>query len=157
MKVSELLRGGLNVNMVCKIVQIRHQLGVHTIAYLLLDFAIKDGFVDIAELLLDHGAHVDAAGFRGNTSLITASQNGHEDSVTLLLARGANVKASDADGMTALHYAARNCEVGVVRILVKNKAIVNALSRHGSTPLCYSIPVPSICITARSSMSRRVI
>jgi hypothetical protein len=52
------------------------------------------------QLLLDHGADVNAPGLRGRTALHYAASAGHTRVVQLLLAHGANPNLPDADGRT---------------------------------------------------------
>ena len=47
-----------------------------------LHYAAQDGLSDIIELLLKHGARVNAATSEGYTSLHIAAENGHEDTVS---------------------------------------------------------------------------
>ena len=56
-----------------------------------LHAAIDGGHIDIANLLLDHGANVDTMNIYGDTPLSTATQEGQEELVEELLARGAKI------------------------------------------------------------------
>lgn len=63
------------------------------------------GFYDVAKLLLDGGADVDAPSSGGNglhsrTPLHQAAFNGHGDMIRLLLSRGATFDARDSNGRT---------------------------------------------------------
>ena len=56
------------------------------------------GFVNMAELLLDHGANINDRGgsqCEGVTPLIDACQSGQIEIVQLLIKRGANLHAKD--------------------------------------------------------------
>jgi len=59
----------------------------------LLFLAVEKGFVDIAGLLVRHGADVNAS-FRGRSVLEWAAHHGCEESVRLLLRNGARIDAS---------------------------------------------------------------
>jgi ankyrin repeat protein len=62
----------------------------------------------VAELLLDHGADVNAPGaFAGHTSIAAAAMTGKGAMVRLLLARGADPTIGDWIGQTALSLAER--------------------------------------------------
>lgn len=103
----------------------------------LLDSA-ELGFKKGAELLLKHGAKVDAADDDGNTPLIAAAGNGGGLSIIkLLLKAGANVRAANEDGNTVLHAAA-DFEEGLprtIKLLLANGADPKAVNKKGETPL----------------------
>ena len=56
-----------------------------------LYWAAFNGHLEVAELLLDSGASVDALNYANWTPLFSASARGHLAVVKLLVARGANV------------------------------------------------------------------
>jgi ankyrin repeat protein len=102
-----------------------------------LMLAAQEGHVDIARLLLDRGAILDARNNHGNSSLLLASREGREEMVRLLLDRGADIEAVEKEGWTALIMAAWNGEAGIVRVLLERGANVNARATddEGSTAL----------------------
>ena len=55
-----------------------------------LHWAVKFHHPEMVELLLDHGAHIDAQNIMDETPLIIAATNGNEDSVQILLNNGAH-------------------------------------------------------------------
>ncbi|HYH01044.1 MAG TPA: ankyrin repeat domain-containing protein [Terriglobales bacterium] len=61
--------------------------------------------VDIARMLLDHGADVNATQHGGFTALHSAAFNGSVDLVGLLVERGADLSARTDDGQTAADLA----------------------------------------------------
>jgi ankyrin repeat protein len=63
------------------------------------------GDLQVATLLLDHGAQVDAAGPNGKTALMFAAMFNRADIARLLLARGADPFRLDADGVSMLEAA----------------------------------------------------
>jgi hypothetical protein len=67
-----------------------------------LHLAAGWGHKDVAQLLLDFKAVVDARNNHGYTPLYVAARSGHKDVVELLLANGADVNAKDNDGQTPL-------------------------------------------------------
>ncbi|HYA04558.1 MAG TPA: ankyrin repeat domain-containing protein, partial [Xanthobacteraceae bacterium] len=64
----------------------------------------------VVDLLVAHGAVLDAADNRGRTALMIAAASGDAAVVDLLIARGADRTAKDKDGKTARDLAA-NAEV----------------------------------------------
>ncbi len=60
-----------------------------------LHVALDMGHVDIARLLLKHGADMNSRDNSRNTPLHLASEYGHLETVRLLVERGANIDAED--------------------------------------------------------------
>uniref|UniRef100_A0ACD6A4K1 Uncharacterized protein n=1 Tax=Avena sativa TaxID=4498 RepID=A0ACD6A4K1_AVESA len=75
--------------------------------------------VQIAALLLENGADVNARNIYGQTALMQACRSGHWEVVQTLLAFRCNVwKADGLSGRTALHAAAAGGHVRCVRLLL---------------------------------------
>lgn len=72
-----------------------------------LTYAARDGFTQIAVLLLAAGADVNWIDGEGVTPLILASFKGHRELVQLLLDHGADTTIIDQWDRTALDYALR--------------------------------------------------
>jgi hypothetical protein len=64
------------------------------------------GYLEIAQLLLQHGANVEGASPDGKTPLMMAAMFNRCAIVTLFLEHGARLDAVDSRGMTALSLAA---------------------------------------------------
>ena len=91
--------------------------------------------LEIATLLVEHGADVDARwGTNVNpqsgavymidtTPLMFASAKGEVEMVTFLLEKGGDAKASNASGQTALHFAAQNGHGPVVELLSRQEPV----------------------------------
>ena len=97
--------------------------------------AADNGYYNMARVLVDYKADVNAKGKGGRTPLHLAVMYDHRDIVELLLANGADVNAKDDDGVTPLHYAAWHDYVKVTKILLAHGADVNAMDKNGETPL----------------------
>jgi ankyrin repeat protein len=118
----------------------------HDGGYYPLVAALEKGHMQIAELLLQHGANVDMRGvdFRGwrewqeQTPLHKAigwSNDSMATAVKFLLKHGADVNARQKDLSTPLHLAtARGC-FDVAQMLLKHGADVNTQQNNLSTPL----------------------
>jgi ankyrin repeat protein len=70
-----------------------------------LHTAVAAGEIEIARLLLEHGAAVNEAQAEGLTPLHVAAQNGDLAMVELLLAYGADPLARDSEGQTPIELA----------------------------------------------------
>jgi len=69
-----------------------------------------DGYIEIAALLIEHGANVNASNEDGATPLHQAARWGteaHQEMCDLLLSRGADTACIDRDGVTPLEAARR--------------------------------------------------
>ncbi len=102
--------------------------------YILLE-ASQKGDSDMARLVLENEAEVNAATEDGVTGLMLASQHGECSIVKLFLESKAEVNTMDECCWTALMFA---CEAGhydAVRLLIDNGAEVNTADQDGWTPL----------------------
>lgn len=86
-----------------------------------LQTAASQGYHDIAEYLIERGAHVDlVAGYYGS-ALQAAALHGHESIVSLLLSKGAEPNSQGGYYGNALQAAAANGHVDVINLLLENK------------------------------------
>ncbi len=88
--------------------------------------------VDIARLLLDSGADVNAGDVDGSTPLDVAALQRKLDVVELLLARGADVNRRDRNGACALSFAASAGDSAIVERLLAAGADLHFLDRNGT-------------------------
>jgi ankyrin repeat protein len=134
-KVVELvLDSGGAINVVLNEEKVSHLLQV-----------VKEGKIEIAELLIARGADVTCADFAGRTPLHEAvDRNGGLLGIaTLLLEKGAKVDArSTYPGQTPLHAAVLTGNKDIVQLLLKNGADPNAVGEteglFGSTVELFS-------------------
>jgi len=102
--------------------------------------ATKDPRPIMVELLLDHGADIEAENGSGSSVLYMAVANGQEEVVRLLIYRGADVRSRRQYGMTALQNAALYGREEIVRLLLDKGADIEAKDardgRNGATVLC---------------------
>ncbi len=97
------------------------------------------GYTDIAELLVEGGADIDAkSDTLEATALNVAIQNGHEETAKLLVTKGADINAKGAENQTALHCAAKRGDVGIGKILLSEGAKTEAKCKSDSTPLAWA-------------------
>jgi ankyrin repeat protein len=89
--------------------------------------------VDIAELLIEKGASVNA--MDDVTPLHCAAQNGNSKAVEILIEKGASVNTVTKDEVTPLHCAAISGNLETAELLIEKGASVNALAKDDVTPL----------------------
>jgi ankyrin repeat protein len=99
-----------------------------------LHWACKYGHHDIAELLLDHGADIEAQTDVNATPFIYACYESHLSTVKLLLSRGCAVNAVDTNGTTALHWACWDGSTECVKELLAHGADTSIKNKDGKTP-----------------------
>ena len=75
---------------------------------------------DIARLLIEHGANVNARAAGGHIPLHEASANGNVELVKLLIESGADVNAKTDDGKTPLDFAIEYKRPEVIALLEKS-------------------------------------
>ncbi len=90
----------------------------------------------VAELLLDHGADVEAVSQNDMrvTPLHSAAAGGDTAICRLLIERDADVSARQEGGFTPLHAAAHNGDLELARLLVERGADPTARTDDGRTP-----------------------
>ena len=110
-----------------------------------LHYAAISGRADIGELLIDHGAKVNAPAYRGGAPLHLAARWGRNRMVKMLIAHGAEVdvmEGADRSGSatrTPLYQAARSGCIDTVDLLLAHGADVNAADDGGYTLLDYAV------------------
>jgi ankyrin repeat protein len=76
-----------------------------------------EGSPEVMDVLLNHGAYVNARSPNNQTALMIAAMNGHEDGVKLLLHNGANRYALDSAELTAANLADGNEHYEIAELL----------------------------------------
>ena len=97
--------------------------------------AAHGGHKAVTQLLLDHGADVEAADNNGFTALIRAAFEGHEAVTKLLLDHRADVAAATKNGQTAMIQAAFGGHEAVTKLLLDHGADVATAENNGQTAL----------------------
>ncbi len=105
----------------------------------LLIIVADEGKENLAKLLVEYGADVNAKDVHGDTALMWAANAGHLNVFKFLVEHGANVNAAATlgtySGYTALMYASEAGYVNVVKSLIKHGANINAKKKNGDTAL----------------------
>ena len=105
--------------------------------------AAGTGCIDVAQLLLERGADVNAKDHDGWTPLIKAAQAGHTEMVQLLMDHGADPTIADNDGRTAWMLAAVGGHNDIAEIFKKARANRPAAALDvTSAALTANAPIP---------------
>lgn len=102
-----------------------------------LHVAVSEGNLEIARILIDHGADVEAVSEQqGSRALHLAAQFGDATMLALLLDSRADIEARDGYQGTPLLRAAAGGNADVVRLLLDRGAEIHAREgKYGATPL----------------------
>ena len=100
-----------------------------------LHYAAFNGQTKTLQILVAHGAAVEAADKDGATPLHAAATAGYPDTIEALLESGARVNALDHDDNTPLHAAASAGSVPATDALLRHHATLEKRGRNGFTPL----------------------
>ncbi|XP_033741181.1 M-phase phosphoprotein 8-like [Pecten maximus] len=104
----------------------------------LLMYSAQNGNDDIAELLVNHKANINAQQHNGTTSLMLACEHAHICTVALLVELGANVNLQQTTGETALMKAVRRGHKQIVKFLLEHGANFSAQNNSGFTAVTYA-------------------
>lgn len=102
-----------------------------------LSLAVRNGFLDVVQVLLDHAASMEASGLE-RAPLLIACVLGHVAIARLLIARGASVHLA-IGGDALLHLVASYGSLAVAQLLLDSGADVDALDRLEQTPLIIAV------------------
>lgn len=105
-----------------------------------LHIAVEGHSLEMAKLLLDAGAQINAQDEQGNTPLQFAFATGKLEIAKLLISRGADVSKAP---QTALRMAVKNGSVDLAKLLIEAGADINARDEEGNTPLHHAVAVSS--------------
>lgn len=100
-----------------------------------LFLAVENGNLEIAEMLLNFGAKINARDDEKQTPLMKLDEDASVELVRLLIKHGAKINLTDKRGDTALIHAAEYAEAQVLQELITNGADVNAQNNEGETAL----------------------
>ncbi|KAH9055852.1 ankyrin repeat-containing domain protein [Lactarius deliciosus] len=103
-----------------------------------LHATLLNGHIEVAQLLRERGADVNALNMLKKTPLDIVSRRGRLAAAKWLLDCGVDVNPQDQYRLTPLHSAAINGHLEVVRILLEHNADINARSVHGYTSLIFA-------------------
>ncbi|KAK3586428.1 hypothetical protein CHS0354_017071 [Potamilus streckersoni] len=134
---TPLHRASMNVHRSTKepsAIQKKERIGSGIRGVTALHYAARQGYVDVAECVIQAGGEVDIKDSFGQTPLYVASNFGHLDVVRLLVSKGANINITENHGFTPLHVAVYRERTDVVKFLAE-RATIDQLDKYGRTPL----------------------
>ena len=103
-----------------------------------LHCAALQGELEIAILLIEQGADIDAQDIFYATPLYSATSQGNYEVVKSLIEHGANINAQRLDKKTALHCAVENEYRDIVKLLLEKGANENIQDHKGMKPIDYA-------------------
>ncbi|MCF8255748.1 MAG: ankyrin repeat domain-containing protein, partial [Bacteroidia bacterium] len=107
-------------------------------AYLPINEAIRNGWDDIVEELIENDVNLNNQDLYGDTPLHRTAIEGYTKVLNLLLEKGMDVNILDKKGNTPLHIASKYNRLHIVELLLNNGAIVDKRNDKGLTALCES-------------------
>ena len=93
--------------------------------------AAREGYGDVARVLLDAGADANSRDEEARTPLHHAAWGGHTDILNMLVGAGANVNRRGVDGISLLQNAVHEGNSDVVKLLIDAGANVNRMLKGG--------------------------
>lgn len=104
-----------------------------------LKAAVRNGYSDITNILLEHGANIHDQAHLGDTLLHIAARYGYVDVLKVLLEHGADPSVTTADGRTPLQHAICNDKIAAACLLIQKttnhgasmQTLLSAM-RHGA-------------------------
>ena len=105
----------------------------------MLSLACRQGKLDIVQLLLQSGAHVNHRNKAGNTPLLEACSQGHVNVANYLLENGSKIDTpTEATLDSALTWACTLGNTNIVNALLYKKADVEHRTKDGCTALMFA-------------------
>ena len=101
----------------------------------LLHISALYNYLNLASVLIGHGANVNAYSQSRGVPLHAATDHNHFEIVRLLVDNGANVNALDLFHRTALHYAVLHNNYDIVCYLLSHSADASIEDKFGLTAL----------------------
>lgn len=97
-----------------------------------LTIAIEQDFFEIAHILIECGANVNALLANGQTLLTKASLTGDRGIIEFLLSKGANIDGADRFENTPLIAAVKHQQEEIAELLIFNQANIEIFNTHAS-------------------------
>lgn len=104
-----------------------------------LDYAAQVGNVQLAKVLLDHGAKIPQSAKDVSNLLHSAAKHGDMSTAQLLLKLGAGAGIPFPNGMQPLEWAVRNQSIEFINILINHGANPNLVAGAGQSLLALAV------------------
>ncbi|WP_408097092.1 ankyrin repeat domain-containing protein [Peredibacter sp. HCB2-198] len=117
-----------------KLLELRDELGRTPLLY-----STQLNRVEMAKILIENGADVNARDAKHDTPYLYAGAEGKNEILAMTLEKGADLKSTNRYGGTALIPAAEKGHLETVKMLLKTKINVNHINRLGWTALLEAV------------------
>lgn len=111
---------------------------VKGLGYTPLGIAALNGYAQVADWLLQFGAHVDKRSDNGLTPLMNASLTNKVQVIKVILRYDTEVDRENSAGRRALSYAAEGGAEQAIELLLARGADINAVDKKFNTPLFWA-------------------
>ena len=101
----------------------------------MLHAAAENGKIQIIELLLSQGCHVDSRDREGVTPLMLAALHDEPSAFQMLLQNRADPSLKENDGLSLLHYAAKGGNTTIINNLLLLGVYIDSRTNAGVTPM----------------------
>jgi len=109
-----------------------------------LHLAASFNFIEIAKMLLDAGANIQAKDYEGDSPLHLAAIGGHIEMIELLVRNGASIEAKNHIDRSAIISAISYEKGNSISSLVSLGADINQPNNCRISPLMYAIDIPTL-------------
>lgn len=119
-----------------------------------LHWAAHKCSVQTIDVLLSHGASIEARDSHGETPLLVACSSGEVGVARRLLEAGADPNARSCSGFTPLHHAAARGNATLLRALLERGADPTANDNRGCTPFDATFEPNILALLSKGVMDR---
>lgn len=126
-----------------------------------LGIALRLGFDDVAQALIDAGADLDNRDESGNTALMDAAVYGRTAMAAAIIAKGVNLNEVNTSGYTALIWAGYWGKADIARMLIQHGAKTDVEDHQGYTALKWtelnkSFSNPETGVAIKTTIEERI-